>query len=497
MPPSFEPSVLLPLSPRDAAIGGVGLSLAFVLDARPSDLDVDAVRAAVERVVDKWRFLAGRLVAVPGGYAVLAPTGPLPADYRALVFDVVDKRGEASPFADLPALSQAQGHLIPLPGLSLIKPPAVPSSLAEYVKKDWPITSWFITVFKDATVVSLSVPHGCFDAWGLGLATRALDAELHGRAWDVPPLHAENQLEKRLAEVEQLPFSQAEKDATPPPMIGWTGAWPPQNVVKLLANGAYEQKWHKAEDGCLFVGKDLLAPLVKEVKEQVAKETDGKEFVSEGDVLVNWLYQAIYSHDPTPPQSFHASCAVSLRDLVSTPELTLAHYPHNAVSGYSLNSSSPSPTAEFLRTPLAHLALQHRRLLTASRTLPAVQALLTWIRTHTSPAFPAIPEADASWALPWGSRGGERVGYWIYSDQRAAGMPLVSWPKSGGKEGETLALKAFMELGTSLNQFVAVNELPGQGWIFTATMRRARWESARKVVDELKQRAEAQKSATA
>ena len=54
-----DPTVLLPLSPRDAAIGGVGLTLAFVPDARPGDLDLDALQAAIERVVDKWRLLAG------------------------------------------------------------------------------------------------------------------------------------------------------------------------------------------------------------------------------------------------------------------------------------------------------------------------------------------------------------------------------------------------------------------------------------------------------
>ncbi|GAA5900403.1 hypothetical protein JCM8208_005352 [Rhodotorula glutinis] len=404
---------------------------------------------------------------------------------RSFAFDVVDKRLESSPFAQLPPLSPTEGHLIPVPSISLIKAANVPSSLADYAQKRSPITSWLVTVFSDATVVGLSVPHGVFDATGLALVTKALDAELHGRTWVVPPLDEENQLEKRLAEVEQLEFSQAEKDSTLPPMVGWTGAWPPQNVARLVADGAYERAWHKAEDGCLFVGNELLAPLVEEVKAQVASETSGQEYVSEGDALVNWMYQAIYAHDPSPPSSFHVSCAVSLRDLVSTPTTRLALYPHNAVSGYSLDSPRPLDTATFLETPLATLALQHRRLLAASRTLPAVQALLEWVRTRTSAAWPAIPAADVGWLRPGGRASTQ---YWIYSDQRSAGMPLVSWPKNAGREGETLELKAFLELGTSLNQFVAVNEIPGQGWIFTATMRRSRWDSAHKAVDKLKVR---------
>lgn len=229
-----------------------------------------------------------------------APTGTMPK--RSFKFEVVDKGLEPSPFAELPPLSSTEGHLVPVPGNSLIKPVDVPSSLVDYAKKRSSITSWLVTVFADSTVVGLSVPHGVFDATGLALVTKALDAELHGRAWVVPPLDEENQLEKRLAEVEQLDFSQAEKDKTPPPMVGWTGAWPPHRVARLLADGAYERAWHEAEDGCLFVGKELLAPLLEEVKAQVASETGGRDYVSEGDVLVNWLYK-VRSTFPSEPLS--------------------------------------------------------------------------------------------------------------------------------------------------------------------------------------------------
>lgn len=122
-----------------------------------------------------------------------------------------------------------------------------------------------------------------------------------------------------------------------------------QNVIKLLANGAYESLVHKAEDGCVFVGRELLEDLVKTTKAQVQEETGGKEFVSEGDILVNWFYkvrialfpvspneadlfryeQAIYQYDPSPPTSFFASCAVSFRELVATEDLRLDLYPHS------------------------------------------------------------------------------------------------------------------------------------------------------------------------
>ncbi|GAA5994318.1 hypothetical protein JCM11641_001815 [Rhodosporidiobolus odoratus] len=475
-----QDSILLPLSPRDCAIGGVGLSVAFVLEAKPDEVDVQALS----------RYRAGCGQMAFSGRAGRLRQGASP-----------DK---LSPFAQLPALTRASGQLIPLPSLTLIKPATVPSSLAAYAKSACPITTWHVATLRDATIVGLSVPHGCFDATGLGLVVKALDAELHGRDWVVPPLNAGNQLEKRLAEVQKMYFTTEEKASTPPPMIGWTGAWPLSNVVKLLANGAFESLWHKAQDGCVFVGKDLLAQMVQEVKAKVQQETDGKEYVSEGDVLINWFFQAstlscpfrscltaranlaelqaVYQYDPSPPTSFFASCAVSLRELVATPEMQLHLYPHNAVSGYSLNSSSPLNTAGFLATPLWQLALQHRRILAASRTLPAVQALLDWVNTNTTPSYPAIPQADCGWIMPFGKR--ESTGYWIYSNQIAADMPSIAF--ASALTGEKLRLKGFFELGSSLDQFAPVNEVE-EGWIFMATMRKARWSSVGRTVRELEE----------
>lgn len=252
MSPVDEDSVLLPLSDRDAAIGGVGLTVAFVLNTKPGELDVDHLRSAIERVVDKWRLLSGRVVyrkevrslfpSPPssslllrfspslsllltasfrlqlGAYGVLAPLGPLPPSYKPFDFSLVSTPDKQSSFAHLPSLTPASGHLIPLPSISLIKSSTVPSSAAEYAKTQHPITAWQVSVFSNATIVSLSTPHAVFDAHGLGIVLKALEAELHGRSWEVPPLNAENQLEKRLKEVSALEFSEQERKETPPPM---------------------------------------------------------------------------------------------------------------------------------------------------------------------------------------------------------------------------------------------------------------------------------------
>jgi hypothetical protein len=53
---------LLPLTSFDEAHSELLINTAFVLDAKPGEFDVDRFRGAVERVVDKWRMLAGEVV---------------------------------------------------------------------------------------------------------------------------------------------------------------------------------------------------------------------------------------------------------------------------------------------------------------------------------------------------------------------------------------------------------------------------------------------------
>jgi hypothetical protein len=239
-----DSSILLPLNTFDQALGGVGLSIAFVLDAQPGDVDTDNLKSAIERVVEKWRMLAGRIVfsdearplpSFPSPskrvdelllrqlkvYAVLAPLGPLADNYKSFAFSVASTPDQPSPFIDLPALTSEQGHFIPLPSISLIKAPTVPSTAAAYAKSQHPLTAWHVAVFRDATLVCLSLPHVCFDGHGVGLLVKALDAELHGREWVVPPMNAVNPLQKRLKEVKEMSsdeeFSKQMKE-TPPLM---------------------------------------------------------------------------------------------------------------------------------------------------------------------------------------------------------------------------------------------------------------------------------------
>jgi hypothetical protein len=88
---------------------------------------------------------------------------------------------------------------------------------------------------------------------------------------------------------------------------------------------------------------------VAETKREVQEKTSGEEFVSEGDVVANWVQQAsfplslsssfrisdcrasqvIYHYDPSPPSYFTVSATSSLRNLCSTSDVSLEEYPHS------------------------------------------------------------------------------------------------------------------------------------------------------------------------
>jgi hypothetical protein len=71
----------------------------------------------------------------------------------------------------------------------------------------------------------------------------------------------------------------------------YVSAPPSSNRVRLVANIAFEAVWHKAEESCVFIGTDLLKDVLSKTKAEVKESSGGNEFVSENDVLVNWIYK--------------------------------------------------------------------------------------------------------------------------------------------------------------------------------------------------------------
>jgi hypothetical protein len=330
---------LIPLTKFDTALADFQFTTCFLVDAKPGELDIEKLEQAIARVVEKWRLLAGRIVldkevclfplsvlSKPTHcfslkqrnlHFVRVPIGPLSSDHKIYTLTVLSTPDEPSLFVDSPPLSSSAGVRFPVPSSSLIGFTSSPKSMHDYVKRQLPILTFHIHQFSSDALITLSVPHAVLDGTGTGLVLSALSAELNGEEWDIPPMHEENPFEKRLEEVKRMEVAKEDKEKTLfmcvfPPLIlrcslltlffrhrpAWTNA-SLSNVAQLILNGLYEKFVHHSEEGCVFVGRELLEVMIAETKSAVLKETSGQEFVSENDILANWAFQVRFSF-PSP-----------------------------------------------------------------------------------------------------------------------------------------------------------------------------------------------------
>lgn len=140
------------------------------------------------------------------------------------------------------------------------------------------------TVLRDAVCVGISLPHGVFDATGMGFVVQALDAELAGRAWDVPAVG-----DGLLAAINDAAdedggtlesYAALRTDLVSPKTFAWIG---------ILLTLAWEFVWGRAETRQVFLSRATVEHLVKSVKDTVKEETSGQEWVSTGDCLMSWI----------------------------------------------------------------------------------------------------------------------------------------------------------------------------------------------------------------
>lgn len=167
----------------------------------------------------------------------------------------------------------------------------------------------------------MTVPHGLFDALGLGMVSfhefsvafelllikltsfqilKAIDAELTGREWSPPPVSDTNSLARRIeeitAECTTLPFYRTGAErrhlATGTAKSYW-------DFARLIFSLVKEKLWYQASLGEAFIGREIFEKVVAKVKEDVKVETGGSEWVSTADVLVAWT-QKVRQNSPLP-----------------------------------------------------------------------------------------------------------------------------------------------------------------------------------------------------
>ncbi|KAF7330765.1 hypothetical protein MVEN_02415200 [Mycena venus] len=282
-------------------------------------IDTDALAAALRRVTEKWRVLAGRLETIPESktWQIRVPLGPLPKDYRTYVL--------TESTSDVP-LSTYVNHS---PRYQLAGAPAIPF----FPPVDHPITCWHVTHFPSRVAgefsyscIGFARSHGIFDGVGAAAMMRALVAEMRGEEWDVPPPPPQGFHSNPIVQILSKKAAEGKADY-PLPCYSALGL---KSILWLAGWHLRERYWRGAIHRIFAVPKECISFLVDGVKSEVRHENPDVE-VTSGDVLTAWCMKVIYKTGTSPETIVHCSNIASFRNLiVQAGGESMTHYPHNA-----------------------------------------------------------------------------------------------------------------------------------------------------------------------
>jgi hypothetical protein len=319
-------TVVLPLGRFDhRGITNITMTYGYVVEA----VDESILAAAAGRVVEKWRLLAGRVEWDPFTkrfHIRTIPTPhPLPDDNARVTFTVTHLTGKSLGPDYVTEKTTDSFSVLATPPISYFRHPSIPNSMSNYASQKHPLISIHVSHFSDGACVGIVFPHGVFDAIGMGMFIKALDAEIHGKQWDPPKLQLVNVLDRAISNI---------RDSTPPTNelslsltrlkrdIGRAGV---ATVSRLVASLLYESLWHRSEPRALYLGEAIVKQIVQRVKNEVLAE--GKRWVSTGDILFAWL--------------FKVSQLYSVRDVSFQPRF-LGCVPRRRSKKYQLSSTQHS-----------------------------------------------------------------------------------------------------------------------------------------------------------
>ncbi|GAA5918376.1 hypothetical protein JCM6882_002786 [Rhodosporidiobolus microsporus] len=495
--------MLVPLTIIDSAFAQVGLCCSFVFAAAGEDTSrfVERMNEATERVVRKWPLLAGvpkRMsdgkwaIDVPDDLAEMSKARPL-FGFSSTTFAEPYHSAAGFP-APLSSLSSSRSTILPAPKYDLFRPSRLPGTLPAMEKARTTVLHLHVSTFSDAVAVGLSFSHALTDGHGMGLITRAIDAELHGWEWEVPPLFEANPVQAVLDELAADESVKVDGDDIPPIMEGWSNESSPVGMSRLLSGVLSEHYGWGCSKRFLFLRSEVVEAITREAKAEVAAESGGKEYVSTGDVLAAWLLKAAYADEPRPDAGITLDVVFNTRALLS-PRTTanLDLYPHNlAISGGILPTTPISLAAlSSSDVSLSDLALRFRRGILAYRSLLALRAYWHRFLALKSPIplrpWPELP----AFLRRFSPFGGMHETRWFVTNQTSLGVTDLRLP-SLVEEGKDLPLVAFYFLpcgGPELDHVCTIQKVDG-GLMVTSLMRPGRWESLEKRVEEVERELE-------
>ncbi|KAG6847026.1 hypothetical protein H0H93_010576 [Arthromyces matolae] len=442
-------TILAPLTQLDQSyLENYTISTGYVVQ----HVDIDALRAASLRVIDKWRLLAGH-IEWSNNLSTWCVRVPVHGDVSGRLKFTVNKLKTRLPPSFI-VNENTSAHIFSRPPLKYFRHESVPDNFQSYASSKAPIFAVHVTEFANCTCVGLTVAHGVFDGFGGGLIIHALDDELKGKPWDVPPLSESNILREALHDLESAPrmYDDIHKEtATYSALRRTLVPASIQNTLALAADVVYEKIWHNTECKMIYLGPKAVAKLRKEAKD------DATPKVSTADLLVAWFLKAIYTNEEDDtPVCLLSTVAIRAHLMDKYPALKL--YPHNAMAVHPV---TPFTKQALASKSLSELAVLHRRSLKPATELAWVQAYNTYLskalRGHLS--YRLGPED------------------WVYSNQMQGGLNEIDFDS---KQYSMFFWLTPVEPGRT----ITINRFK-DGYIIIGNARSKRWRAVQKIVEDL------------
>ncbi|KAG2012215.1 hypothetical protein CC2G_012251 [Coprinopsis cinerea AmutBmut pab1-1] len=429
---------LYPLTASDIGLGGVDMIKTWIVEGH---INEKILRGALDRVVAKWPLLAGRIEFVDKKPHFRVPFGNLPPGYETYS---LTSRTSHLPLSHHVKLPLAPFSEIPPIDLFMSNERYKLGGLKSY--ESAPFTHWHITYFEEDgekhSCIGVLYSHALFDAVGSSMLLHAVEAELAGKEWDVPPspprgLSAnpyQALLEKEISGNRSV-SSQSKTSSGSARVVGILGllAWILGDLIRQWIYGSAKNH--------IIIPHAVHTWLSKETRKEAeaAGLTDVR--LAAGDILVAWAMKAVYKGENSK-KTISFSNAANVRSEWSK-ELSL--YPHNCI----VQVAYPPLTVHQLATmPVYQLA---HKLTVARMEGSRIQDAITQQALH----------AEAMRKRPLGAvvnNSDSTDETFLTTNASVARIAHIDWTGAGG--GKTIAHYRMAPI-----KFVPLNVLLINGWL--------------------------------
>ncbi|KAG6847733.1 hypothetical protein H0H93_006276 [Arthromyces matolae] len=450
----MDATILIPLTQLDQSyLDQYSLTIGHVAQA----LDIDALRAALLRVIDKWRL--------PAGYVEWSKTlsswcirVPLEGDVSSrLKFS--SKKIASRLHPSFVVNERTTAHILTRPPLMYFRHDSVPHSLRSYSSSRSPIVSVHVTELANCVCFGFTFPHGVFDGFGLGQFRHALDSEFHGKPWEPPAISEFNILREALDDLYRSPSMYDDIHAETATYSALRRSFAPAtapNVLRLIGHVEYDRIRHIVESKAVFLGPRAIAKLLGDVKGELKGDK-----VSTNDVLAAWILKAMHTNETDDGAPCLLS-QVSIREGLAGKYPALRDYTHNAIVTYPM---APFTKAELAAMSLGQLAILHREAFKPAGKIAWIQAYNTYLNKALGGH------------LTFPRRGGDEP--WMYTNQTRTQLDKLDFGSKG-------YVTWFWLTPQEYSNTICINKFQG-GYLIQANARSTRWRAVAKAVEELQE----------